>query len=30
MSGSYRNKVIWGVVFNHAVEEGKEHGDIGL
>ena len=30
VSGSDGNKVLWGVVDAHVVEEGKEHDEIGL
>ena len=30
MSGSNGNKMFWEVVYDHVVEEGKEHDDIGL
>ena len=30
VSGSDGRKVIWEVVDDRVVEEGKEHGDIGL
>ena len=30
MSGYYGNKVIWGVLDDNVVEEGKEHDEIGL
>ena len=30
MSGYDGNKVLYGVVYYHVVEEGKEHDEIGL
>ena len=30
VSGSDGKKVLWEVVDDHVVEEGKEHDDIGL